>query len=597
VASLLLALSDRLLGGTEPDPGPSRRWLLRYLGVAALLAAIIVARRPDAVTNPQFWAEDGYVFFYENLTLGFPRALAKMYLGFPYLAHRLIAFAGGLVPFALAPRVYTSSAIAITALGLATFALPGFRHLVRSDGLRVLFGIAAVSAPFDREVLSNLTNLGWFVAIWLSLLSVMRLPRLPWKVVLLGLLGSAAVFATPLATINLPLWLLRAWRAVRRSDRAEAGFAAALLAAWAAVVLMTRDLGAQGTLGFQRPGTMLLASPRGYLDKFACVVSYRVAVLVIPPGLMSRVDAAGTLALTAVGGAVLLALIAASAAGRFRNLAGLLLAVSLFSASYFILLLGRPKAFDFVECDRLIYRYTIYPAAMFSLALVTALDSLPRGRIRILACVGVLALLVPAWRETFVVPPFTDEHWARWVTILQHKMAARSHAQLVIPMNPPFAPLRFDAGPWLPEVDIPAETIIGSLGTHGMLRQSFVSRCNDLSAVQMRLGAPVLSTRGALTVSLLEEPTRDVVATTTMPRAEIVLDGGWEFFWFDPVRGSSGKRYTIVLRAVENDLDASVYVLGSREDSYPDGEAVFIGRQLPGDASFRYGCETPPAAP
>jgi hypothetical protein len=163
-----LALADRLFGGTEPIPGPSRHWLLRYLGVTALLAAIIVVRRPDAVTNPQFWAEDGYVFFYENLTLGFPHALAKLYFGFPYLAHRLIAFAGGLVPFALAPRVYTTSAIAITALGLATFALPAFRHLVRSDGLRVLFGVVAVSAPFDQDVLSNPTIFGWSRSRWFS---------------------------------------------------------------------------------------------------------------------------------------------------------------------------------------------------------------------------------------------------------------------------------------------------------------------------------------------------------------------------------------------------------------------------------------------
>jgi hypothetical protein len=220
VTSRLLALADRLFGGTEPIPGPSRRWLVRYLGVTALLAGIIVVRRPDAVTNPQFWAEDGYIFS-ENLTLGFGHALLKLYNGYPNLVQRLIAMLGGWVPFAAAPRVYTTSAIALTAFALASFSLPAFRHLVRSDALRVVFGIAAVSAPFDREVLSNPTNLGWFIAIWLSLLSVMRLARQPWEVVLLGLLGSAAVFATPLATINLPLWLLRGWRGVRHIPRSR----------------------------------------------------------------------------------------------------------------------------------------------------------------------------------------------------------------------------------------------------------------------------------------------------------------------------------------------------------------------------------------
>jgi len=127
-----------------------------------------------------------------------------------------------------------------------------------------------------------------------------------------------------------------------------------------------------------------------------------------------------------------------------------------------------------------------------------------------------------------------------------------------------------------------------------MFGQSFVSWCDDLSAVKMRLGAAAPSKRGALTVSLVEGPPGNVVATTTMPRADMVLNRDWEFFWFDAVRGSAGKRYTIVLRAVENDLAASLFVLGSREHKYPEGEAVFLGQLVPGDASFRYGCQAPP---
>src|SRR4029077_13188771 len=109
------ARADRLFGEQASETGPQRRWLLRYLGGATVLAAIIVARRPDAVTNPQFWAEDGYIFFFENLTLGFGRAFLKFYNGYPDLAHRLIAMAGGWVPFAEAPRVYTTTAIVTTA--------------------------------------------------------------------------------------------------------------------------------------------------------------------------------------------------------------------------------------------------------------------------------------------------------------------------------------------------------------------------------------------------------------------------------------------------------------------------------------------------
>src|SRR5262249_41479009 len=134
----LLAFADAVFGLDEAEPLEPRRWGLRFLAVAALVAATLVARRPDAVTNPQFWGEDGFLYFRENLTLGFPRAVQNLYMGFPHLGQRMVAFVGGLVPVAAAPRVYTTVTITLTALCLATFALPAFRHLVRSDALRVL---------------------------------------------------------------------------------------------------------------------------------------------------------------------------------------------------------------------------------------------------------------------------------------------------------------------------------------------------------------------------------------------------------------------------------------------------------------------------
>src|SRR5262245_24553384 len=175
VGRRLLSATDTLFGRDDDVSDEPRRWLLRYLGVAAMLAAVIVARRPDMITNPQFWGEDGFIFFQQNLTLGFPRAVTSFYANFPYLGQRLIAAAAGLMPFAAAPRVYTTAAIAISALCVAVFSLPTFRHLARSDLLRVLWAIAVVSLPFhDYNALGLLgspSNLGWWVAVWLALLS------------------------------------------------------------------------------------------------------------------------------------------------------------------------------------------------------------------------------------------------------------------------------------------------------------------------------------------------------------------------------------------------------------------------------------------
>jgi hypothetical protein len=458
----------------------------------------------------------------------------------------------------------------------------------------VLFGIAAVSAPFDQEVLSNPTNVGWFIAVWLSLVSVMRLPRQSWKVVLLGLLGCAAVFATPLATINVPLWLLRAWRGVRRSDRAEVGFAIILLTAVVLVLQLTGSLGSRPRLGHGTEGYAVLQAPGTYLQKYACVVSYQATRLVLAPWMLDRVDAAGHGAVAAVAGFVPLVLIAVCAAARFRSLVGLLLAIVLFAMSFMVLLLGRPQYYAYASCDHFVYRYAIYPAAMFGIALVAAFDGLPRGRLRTVAALGVLTLLASAWHGQFFVKPFIDQHWAAWTTRLERKLATRSLAPLSIPMNPPWVTLEFDAANRLPEVDVPAETIVGSLGIHGMFRQSFVSRCDPLMTVEMRLGAFKPSNRGGLTFSLMQDSSGALVASTTTPRSEMDLDGSWQLFEFDPIEGSAGQRYTIVLRAVDNDLDASLLILGSQKDWYPEGEAFFAGQWLPGDASFRYGCQERP---
>jgi hypothetical protein len=84
----------------------------QYSALATSLVAIIVRRRVDAVTTSQFWAEDGSIHFGENLTLGFVGAFLHLYRGYPNLAQRLIAAVGGWVPFASAPRFYTTRAAA-----------------------------------------------------------------------------------------------------------------------------------------------------------------------------------------------------------------------------------------------------------------------------------------------------------------------------------------------------------------------------------------------------------------------------------------------------------------------------------------------------
>lgn len=584
----LLGCADRLFGEQASETGPQRRWLLRYLGVATVLAAIIVARRPDAVTNPQFWAEDGYIFFFENLTLGFGRAFLKFYNGYPDLAHRLIAMAGGWVPFAEAPRVYTTSAIVTTALALASFSLPGFRHLVRNDGLRVLFGVAAVCVPFDREVLSTPTNLGWFIAIWLSLLSVMRVPRRPWQVASLALAGSVAILSTPLAVLNAPLWVLRAWRGLRRGDRTDVGLGAILLAGLVLLGLLAGRLGADWPAGMARgAGRSIVATSADYLLRYVLLMSYNCAAVLLPGALKAEKPAA------AAGALILMGLLVFCLVGRSRDRPGVAIALYFFAGAFFVMFLGRPALMLVLRPSSLASRYLVFPGAMLSLAIVAVLDGIPAGASRTVAAAVVGCLLVWSWTPHFVITPFLDLRWADYASLLEQKLQRKSRAALIIPMNPLFAPLEFDPVVQSTEIQVGPQTTVAALGTQGSFRQSFVCHCSPLRSVDLMLAAPAPSSQGSLTMVLREDPGEEIVARSEMPREWIAPQATWQSFVFDPIPNSAGKRYTIMLRAVDNDLAAPIFVLGEKGNPYPDGQAWLESQYIDADATFRYGCMRP----
>ena len=592
-SSRFLVLADRLFSGAGPPSDPGRLWPARYLAVAAAIAAIVVLRRVDAVTNPQFWAEDGYVYFYENLMLGFPRALRTLYFGYPYLTQRLIALVGGLVPLSAVPRVYTSSAIALTALALATFALPAFRHLVRSDGLRVLFGIGVACLPFDQEVLSNPTNVGWFLAVWLSLLSVMRLPRQGWKVALLTLGGWIVIFTSPLAIVNLPLWLLRVWHGARRRDRLEVVSSAALVAGITTLIALCGHLGAEANwTPSGAKGLAVLADPLGFLGRYLSMTFYWVTALLVRPGRLA--GRAADLGPPVVGALLLAGTTVISAAGRLRSLPVVLAATFLFVGSFIVLLLGRPVYFFVLPSwQTLPTRYLVFPGAMLVLMVLATLDALPATRWRTLAGVGVGAVVVWAWSPRFFVPPFRDEHWTRQAALIEEKVRTAAPEPLHIPMNPPWTPLDFDPVDLSRETKVDPREVIADLGTRGIFRQTFVSRCDGLRMIEVQLATRAASTRGALVLEVVESPDGAEVARQTVPRGELGPSAMPRALYFSPITASAGRRYALVVQALENEDGAAIWVLGARDGGYSDGEATLDGRSVEGSASFRYGCARP----
>jgi hypothetical protein len=473
-----------------------------------------------------------------------------------------------------------------------------FRHLVRSDALRVLWCVAVACLPVDQEMLSNPTNLGWYLAIWLTLLSVMRVPRTWWRAVGLAACGGVVVFTTPLAFITAPVWMLRLWHAIARRSWRELWLSLALVGALVAVIPVSRDLGVHSPLidvgGEAIPqagaglrtlhrSVQVVTDPRWYR-----LVTDRIAALAVIQEALPALRAAAPRVSITIATLVAAAALGACAAGGFRTLPALLVASYFALGGLLLTVCGRPQLL-LLGLGVIPVRYTVFPAAMLVLSLVAAVDGIPSARGRAIATAMLAMLFVWAWGLSFPVRPFVDQGWPLWSARLENKLAFGTLEPLIIPMNPPYNPLKVDARTMSSEIDVPHSEIVGSLGFAGSFRQSFVSRCDGLSEVDLYLGTTALTAQGTLTVTVFVDMPLRQVASVTLPRAEIV-GPDWYPFYFPPVTGSMGQVYTVRLRANNNQPETSILVIGSLGNPYPEGNAVFTQKFIDADASLRYGC-------
>ncbi|MBP7864360.1 MAG: hypothetical protein KA419_00310 [Acidobacteria bacterium] len=210
----------------EPLPANRRRTVCLVLAAAAL---ILFVRKTDAFLNPQFWAEDGAVFFLQDYTLG-PSAVWEPYAGYLHLFPRLVALvSGALLPYAALPHAYNYASLLLNLLVVAGL----FSRRLELPGKPAL-ALAIVLVPhLTNEVFLSLTNIQWVLAILLVATILKKPPGkafgnlpLQWAadlgtVILCGLTG-------PFAVLFLPFFV---WKRIR--DR---GLHATILLAAAATV-------------------------------------------------------------------------------------------------------------------------------------------------------------------------------------------------------------------------------------------------------------------------------------------------------------------------------------------------------------------------
>lgn len=218
---------------SPPAPTPAPAQPSRVSRLAAFLAhpplwltllictLALIARRPELFRHPQFWAEDGPIFFQQAWQQGL-QALVEPYAGYLHSVQRLVTAFALLFDPRFAPAFFVGATLALTlyvAARTQSSRLPFRPHFA--------YALAVVLVPDASEVLLFLVNVQWVLAAGLVLLLISADARRPRQhvhdsiaAVLLGLTG-------PFSVLFAPLFL---WRAFHRRTRASLILAGLVLA-------------------------------------------------------------------------------------------------------------------------------------------------------------------------------------------------------------------------------------------------------------------------------------------------------------------------------------------------------------------------------
>lgn len=405
----------RALNEPETPVRHARDPILWTLAVVIACAGLLFIHKGDAFLNPQFWAEDAFLFEdarNEGLssvmqTLDRPQSRK----GQTIFSQRVIAYFGRFLPPWYAPFLYVYGALAVT---LAAAAYVGHAPIAGLGPFARALLALTITIPPTTEVYLNLINIQWMLAVCLLVILLQddpdtRLSRLGTLLVLL-----VAAFTGPFIVLLLPLFLLSAL--VRRTPYSIALFAVCVpCVAWQLFRLeptdvMTRHLRTpisvlnpswQVLFGQNYVGHLFLGR---WIEAHALHRFWYLALLAVVYGLLtlyairSRDLAVGVLVLASV-------LCLASSAFSYRR------------APEIIVMTGPA------------HRYYFLPSICLVWALIV-IASRRRGSVRSLPAVAALLAVVLAAASDFVLPSAPDLGWPQRSRLLDGPEAC------TIPVSP-----------------------------------------------------------------------------------------------------------------------------------------------------------------
>jgi hypothetical protein len=124
----------------------------------------LYSRRPDALRNPQFWAEDGTVWYAQAYNWGWLRAIAHTDGGYLQTLPRLAASFSLLFSLAHAPLVFNICGLVVQAAP-ALFLLSSRLRKVAKFPARCVLAAIYIAAPNMQEVHATIEYGQWHLAV------------------------------------------------------------------------------------------------------------------------------------------------------------------------------------------------------------------------------------------------------------------------------------------------------------------------------------------------------------------------------------------------------------------------------------------------
>jgi hypothetical protein len=408
----------------------------RIIAIHLFIVAILVGRRPEAVFKAQFWAEDGAVFFAEQLRMGFWHAVINPYSGYLHVAPRILAgLFSGLRVQAL-PTAYGISSIIVAAFCCSAFSWPTFRWLISSDLLRFLCCvIMATALPTGAELIGSITNMQWLLAPVgiLIVFSEQHFSHGRWRAIATLLLLVLIALSAPGLFVVMPLFI---WQAIRGRDwqRWKAFAVVLTLGVQGLEVIHTRAGGGKANWNFD---SVLISTIASGTTKCILVPMFGNAFL-LAQSVRSLIAA---MLLTLIISLILFVWMVSKVPHRVVLLSAAYIGV----ASVAVVMGGRnlapaflvPKDIPHVQGERYFFLggcvliFVVGFAADFLAAQVR--DPLLR---RVPAMIMLLIFGV-GMVQNYQTPPLVDLSWASYAGQIEDWTRRHDGAPLVVPLNPP----------------------------------------------------------------------------------------------------------------------------------------------------------------